>query len=87
MDTGHVLTTLEQLYLAHYKTESRILDKRGPDDTTRREEDNEDMMEDKQKATTAVEIARSEEYLSLALPMHPTLIIVTFVTLTEKVET
>jgi len=53
----------------HYKTESRILDKRGTDDTTRREEDNEDMMEDKQKATIAVEIARSEEYLSLALPI------------------
>ena len=59
----------------------------GRQDTARQEEDTEDKMEDRQSATSGVEIARSEEYLSLALPMHPTLIIVTFVTLTEKVET
>jgi len=36
--------------------------------TIRHQEDNEDKMEDIQKATTAMEIVRSENYLSLALP-------------------
>jgi len=37
-------------------------------DTVRQEKDIEDKVEDKQKATTAMEIARSGNYLSLALP-------------------
>jgi len=39
-------------------------------DTVRQEKDIEDKVEDKQKATTAMEIARSGNYLSLALPKH-----------------
>jgi len=39
-------------------------------DTIRQEKDKEDKVEDKQKATTAMEIVRSENYLSLALPKH-----------------
>jgi len=48
----------------------RMNDISGTYDSIRQDKDKEDMMEDKQKATTAVEIVRSENNLSLALPKH-----------------
>ena len=62
-----VSTILELLSPVPFK---RMNDISGTYDSIRQDKDKEDMMEDKQKATTAVEIVRSENNLSLALPKH-----------------
>merc|ERR1719445_2074192 len=62
-----VSTILELLSPVLFK---RMNDISGTYDSIRQDKDKEDMMEDKQKATTAVEIVRSENNLSLALPKH-----------------